>query len=378
MLDFIQEFSGSWVKGTVRSLESFRRSLTTPFPTYEDPPPTTPSEILYEAGKLRLRYYQPIGKSLSTPLLLVYALIKRPFILDLQPGISAIDNLTRQGVPVYLTDWVPPTPADTWRGFDAYINGDLVNAVQAVQEHAGVDKVSLFGYCFGGLLSTLYTALYPRTVKSLITLSIPLDWSKQDIPFFNLTKNLDPNLVTSAFGNCPAWLVKSAFSSLSPVHHAFDKYVGLYRNKERIGYAEMFERFERWMNSDVPLAGQIFRELHSDLIQQNLLAQNRMQVGGRVADLKQIACPVLSIAGEHDDVVHPQASLPLLDLVGSRDKEALLFPAGHIGVVVSSSAQKRLWPQVGVWLKKYDRRKSGSDRNCLCQCPPPARPFSIS
>jgi polyhydroxyalkanoate synthase len=199
----------------------------------------------------------------------------------------------------------------------------------------------------------------------MLTLSLPLDWSKQDIPFFNITKNLDPALVTSAFGNCPAWLMKSAFSSLSPVHHAFDKYVGLYRNKERAGYAEMFERFERWMNSDVPLAGQIFRELHSDLVQQNLLAQNRMQVGERLVDLRKITCPVLNIAGEHDDVVHPQASLPLLDLVASRDKEQLLFPAGHIGVVVSSSAQKKLWPQVGAWLKKHDRQKNRAQQNLL-------------
>lgn len=363
MLNFVQEFSGSWLNGAVRNLESFRRSLTTPFPIHEDPPPTTPSEILYEGGKLRLRYYHPIGKPLSTPLLLVYALIKRPFILDLHPGLSAIDNLRRQGVPIYLTDWIPPTDADAWRGFDAYVNGDLVSAVNVVQEHAGVDKVSLFGYCLGGLLATLYSALHPKTVKNLLTLSLPLDWSKQSIPFFNLTKKLDPNLVTSAFGNCPAWMVKSVFSSLAPVYHAFDKYVGLYRNKERVGYAEMFERFERWMNSDVPLAGQIFRELYTDLMQQNLLAQNRMQVGRRQVDLKRITCPVLSIVGEHDDVVDPQASLPLVDLVGSRDKGTLLFPAGHLGVVVSGSAQKQLWPQVGAWLRNHDRRNSGLRRN---------------
>jgi polyhydroxyalkanoate synthase len=362
MLNFIQEFSTSWLNGAVRSLDSYRRSLTSPFPTQEDPPPTTPYEVLYEGGKLRLRYYHPVGKSLSTPLLLVYALIKRPFILDLQPGISVIDNLTRQGVPIYLTDWIPPTGADTWRGFDAYVNGDLVNAVQAVQEHASVDRVSMLGYCFGGLLSILYAALHPQTVKNLITLSIPLDWSKQEIAFFNLTKNLDPSLVTKAFGNCPAWMVKSMFSSLSPIHHTFDKYVGLYRNKERAGYAEMFERFERWMNSDVPLAAQIFHELHRDIIQQNLLVQGGMQVGGQRVDMQQVQCPVLNIAGEHDDVVHPDASLLLTDLVSSRDTSMLLFPAGHIGVVVGGGAQKKLWPQVGTWLKNHDRLTSRSRR----------------
>jgi polyhydroxyalkanoate synthase len=192
-----------------------------------------------------------------------------------------------------------------------------------------------------------------------------LDWSKQDVAFFQLTKDLDPNLVTSAFGNCPAWMVKSAFSSLAPVHHAIDKYVGLYRNKERAGYEEMFEQFERWMNSDVPLAGQIFRELHAELVVSNKLAQNRMQVGGQTVNLRRITCPLLSIAGEHDDVVQPQASLPLTDLVGSKDAQTLLFPAGHIGVVVSGGAQKKLWPQVGAWLKKHDRRKRRAPKKPL-------------
>lgn len=354
MFDLLQDLSSAWLNGAVRTLEGLRRGLTSPFPVYEDPSPTTPSEVIYEGGKLRLRYYRPVGKPQATPLLLVYALIKRPFILDLQPGNSVVANLTGQGFAVYLTDWIPPTQSDTWRGFDAYVNGDLVNAVSAVQEHAGVDQISLLGYCFGGLLSIIYAALHPETVKNFIPLSVPLDMSKQDIPLFNLAKKMDPSLLTEAFGNCPAWIIKAGFSSLSPVHHALDKYVGLYRHQDREGYAEMFELFEHWMNSDVPLAGQICRELTHDLFQHNLLAQGRLQVGGQTIDLQRITCPVLNVLGEYDDVVHPQASLPLTDLVGSDDKRNLVFPVGHIGVVVSSSAQKKLWPQVGAWLKKHD------------------------
>src|SRR5712692_3261234 len=335
MFDLLQDLSSAWLNGAVRTLEGLRRGLTSPFPVYEDPSPTTPSEVIYEGGKLRLRYYRPVGRPQATPLLLVYALIKRPFILDLQPGNSIVANLTGQG-------------------FDAYVNGDLVNAVSAVQEHAGVDQISLLGYCFGGLLSIIYAALHPETVKNFIPLSVPLDMSKQDIPLFNLAKKMDPSLLTDTFGNCPAWIIKAGFSSLSPVHHALDKYVGLYRHQDREGYAEMFELFEHWMNSDVPLAGQICRELTHDLFQHNLLAQGRLQVGGQMIDLQRITCPVLNVLGEYDDVVHPQASLPLTDLVGSDDKRNLVFPVGHIGVVVSSSAHKKLWPQVGAWLKKND------------------------
>lgn len=355
MSQLLQNLSTSWLESSARILDGLRRGAMEPYPVQEDPTPVTPYQVIYEGGKTSLRYYRAVSTRHATPLLIVYALIKRPFILDLQPELSVIKSLTQQGFEVYLLDWIPPTQADSWRGFDAYVNGDLGNAVRAVQAHSGRSQVSLLGYCFGGLLSTLYTALHPEAVKNFIPLSVPVDMSKEDIAVFNLMKTLDPTLVTGVFGNCPAWSMKMAFSAMSPVHHLLNKHVGLYRNRERAGYTVTFALFERWMNSDVPLAGQIFREVTTDIFRDNLLAQGKLTVGGQRVDLKNIRCPVLNVVGEYDDVVHPQSSLALLDFLGSRHKQNLVFPAGHIGVVVSSSAQKHLWPQIGTWLKKHDR-----------------------
>jgi polyhydroxyalkanoate synthase len=348
-----------WTDGAIRYLEGLRNGLTEPFPLNQDPPPVTPYEVIYEEGKVRLRYYRAEERSQSAPLLIVYALIKRPFILDLLPGKSVVQSLLNQGIDVYVTDWIPPTRADSWRGFDAYVNGDLANAVCAVQIHAGAEQVSLLGYCLGGLLTTIYTALHPDTVANLINLTLPLDMRVREIPFFGLVNKLRPetlDLVTATYGNCPAWLIKSSFTAMAPVHHAVDKYMGLYRNQDKAGYEEMFTLFERWMNSDVPLAGQLFREMTRDIFQQNLLRHNRLRVGGDVVDLRRITCPVLNVIGEYDDVVHPQSSLPLLECIGSTDKMNSLLPAGHIGVVVSAGAHKKLWPQVGQWLQERSTR----------------------
>jgi polyhydroxyalkanoate synthase subunit PhaC len=94
----------------------------------------TPYEVVYEGRKVKLRHYSAQGKkSHRTPLVFVYAPIKRPFILDLYPGRSVMANLTRQGFDVYMVEWIPPAWADSWRGFDAYVNQDLANAVRAVQ-----------------------------------------------------------------------------------------------------------------------------------------------------------------------------------------------------------------------------------------------------
>src|SRR5439155_8683720 len=142
MLSLLSHLPQYWTDGAIRYLEGLRNGLTEPFPFNEDIPPATPYEVIYEEGKVRLRHYQAGGASRpSPPLLIVYALIKRPYILDLLPGKSVVQSLLDQGLDVYLLDWIPPTRTDSWRGFDAYVNGDLADAVRAVQLHTGAEQV---------------------------------------------------------------------------------------------------------------------------------------------------------------------------------------------------------------------------------------------
>ena len=356
MLSLVGHLVRSWTDGAIRELEGFRRGLSEPFPLREDPPSVTPYEVVYEAGKIRLRHYRAVGTPQPMPLVLVYALVKRPYILDLEPGRSVVENLTRQGFEVYLTDWIPPTRADTSRGFDAYVNDDLAKAVRVVQIREDVKEVAVLGYCFGGLLATIYTALHPETVKNLLTLTLPFDMSVRDgVPAFALMGQLGPDaidLVADTYGNCPAWLMRAGFTSMAPLHHALNKYVDLYRGMDRPGYAETFALFERWMSDDVPLAGRIFREMATEIFGRNRLCENALEVGGRKVDVASIACPVLNIIGEYDDVVPPASSRPFIDAVGSRDKQNLEFPNGHMGLAVSGAAQAKLWPEVGAWLKQ--------------------------
>jgi polyhydroxyalkanoate synthase len=353
-MPLLDQIAGYWLEGTLDKLTAFGRGFGSPD---HDPAPLTPYDIIYEGGKVSLRHYQPATRRHQTPILIVYALIKRPFILDLQAGKSVVQSLLNQGFEVYLIDWLPPTREDTWRGFAAYINEDLANAVRAVQIAEGTGQLNVLGYCFGALLSLLYTALHREDVKNLVTLTIPFDMGVRDLPIYNLVDTMSDaavDLITSIYGNCPAWLINTQFTAMSPMHHAIDKYVGLYRNADRHGYAEMFDLFERWMNSDVPLAGRIYRETVTELFKRNALARGEFAVGGRKVDPQLVTCPLLNVVAEHDDVVHPQSSLSLPEYVGGDDRRNLTFPTGHLGAVVSSAAIAKLWPQVGDWLALRD------------------------
>jgi poly(3-hydroxyalkanoate) synthetase len=168
--------------------EALRRTEELPWVRREsalvinDPPAVTPYDVVYEGGKVRLRHYRAAEPSQSTLVLLVYALLKRPYLLDLLPDRSVVQTFVKQGFHVYLTDWIPPTDADRWRGFDAYVNGDLATAVRAVQARAGVERVSLLGYSLGGLLAVMYATLHAETVQNLIVLALPLDMRLRKMP----------------------------------------------------------------------------------------------------------------------------------------------------------------------------------------------------
>jgi polyhydroxyalkanoate synthase len=332
-----------------------------------DPPAVTPYDVVYEGGKVCLRHYRAAEPSQSTPVLLVYALLKRPYLLDLLPDRSVVQTFVKQGFHVYLTDWIPPTDADRWRGFDAYVNGDLATAVRAVQARAGVERVSLLGYSLGGLLAVMYATLHAETVQNLIVLALPLDMRPRKMPCFGLAApffRAAIEFITAIYGNCPAWLIRAGVTALVPTRLSLPLYLRLDLREPEIGSAgcvvasPVQHALAQWLNSDVPLAGQLCREVITDVFQRDLLTQNRLEVGGQTVTLQHIACPVLNIIGEYDEVVPPPASLPFSDLVGSWETRNLIFPTGHLGLAASRAAHKKLWPEVHRWLKAREDRKA--------------------
>lgn len=356
MVEVFHQLANYWLEGTSQAAEATLRMLRDPYPLDDEPCGATPFEVVYEGDLVKLRHYSTGSKSRGTPLLVVYALIKRPFILDLMPGRSVIETLTQCAQDVYLIDWIPPTRDDSWRGFDDYVNCELHDVVRVVQKHSRSSEVNILGYCFGGVLSLMWTALYPETVKNLITLATPADANIADNALFAVAGKMHDLLepLLEMYGNCPGWFINACFKSMAPVHHAVSKYVELYKNRQGVGYAEMFRLFERWINSDVPMTGTIFREVADQLFGRNLLIRSEFRVGDTRIDLKNITCPLLNVIGEYDDVVPPRSSSAIGAATASRDTIELLYPAGHVGTAVSGGAQRKLWPQVAKWLESHN------------------------
>jgi polyhydroxyalkanoate synthase subunit PhaC len=316
----------------------------------DDFTPCRASRIAYEGGKLRLRHYAPVEPAYSTPILLVYALIKRAFILDLAPGRSVVQSLAQQGFHVYLTDWLAPARGDSWRGLDNYVNEDLASAVHVVQAERGTSQVSIIGYCQGALLGAIYAALHPMLVRNLVALAVPLEMSAAAtlVPVWLSDQAVE--LVTALYGNCPAW-VFSALSSARLMARMAEFRVEIRGSENR---SAAFDQFLHWMNSDVPLAGRLCREVVIEVFGRNRLVRGDLSVGGKPVNLKRITSPLLNVLGRFDELVPPRAGEPLMQLVGSDDKQTIVFPSSHVGMAAGLAAHQELWPAIGQWLASRD------------------------
>lgn len=324
---------------------------------------TTPSEIIYCEDKMKLIHYIPtVEKPHPVPILIVYALVNRYYILDLQPDKSVIKKLLDEGFDVYIIDWGYPTGMDRYLTIDDYVNGYVNNAVDNIREKSGLDKITLLGVCQGGTLSVMYSALHPEKVKNLITLVTPVNFDIDKGLLYIWARGLDVDRIVDYYGIVPGDLLNSGFLLTDPFRLMIDKYVGIFerieckpndtacslRNEETV---KNFLRMEKWIFDSPDQAGEAYRQFMKDCYQKNLLIKNKMELNGKKVNLKKISMPLLNVMAEFDHLVPTDASVPLNDAVSSSDKETLIFPTGHIGIFVGSKSQKEVCPGIARWLK---------------------------
>ena len=319
----------------------------------------TPHEVTYREDKLRvLRYQSDVPKKHRTPLLLVFALVNRPYILDLLPHKSVVQQFLKAGFDVFLVDWGTPSPNDRHLNLEHYIERYMHNVVRHVADETGVEQISLLGYCMGGTMSAMYTALHQKLIKNFILMAAPVDWSDRSSLLCTWTdeKWFDVDKVIDTFGNAPPEWLQGSFAMLKPVSNYIEKYLGFYDKMTDERFVEEFVAMETWVNDNIPVAGETFRQFVKDCFQRNLLVQGKLRVGSKTVNLGNITCPVLNLMASGDHLVPCGQSAPFNDLVGSRDRKAITFPAGHIGLSVGSKAQKELWPQAAAWLAERSEK----------------------
>ncbi len=320
---------------------------------------TTPYDVVYEQDRVKLKHYRPVvDQQLKTPLLLIYALINRETMLDLQPGRSVVQNFLSQGVDVYMIDWGYPSRKDRYLGIDDHVNVYISDIVDFIRKKNKVPKINIMGICMGGAFSVMFSALHPEKVQNLITTVTPTHFDV-DTGLLNIwMRNVPVDRITDTYGNIPGDFLNFGFLLLNPARLMIDKYVGFFENAADKKFVENFIRMEKWIFDSPDLPGETFREFIRDCYQKNLLIQSKMKVGGKRVDLKKVTMPLLNIYGKYDHLVPPEACEVLTSKVGSKDTEDICLNTGHIGIYVSSKCQAELAPKIFSWLKERDKQST--------------------
>lgn len=327
----------------------------------------TPKDTVLRDGTAALYRFRrpdqaggPVGAQPGLPLLLIPSLINRWYVLDLRKGASMADALVRDGLDTFCLDWGIPEDEDRYITWDDVL-AKLARAVRAVKRITGAPKVGLLGYCIGGTLSGIHTALHPDEIAGLVNLAGPFDFSKAGF----LGEMVDPRFfdadAIASAGNMSASQMQSGFIALRPTSQ-IAKLVSMIDKAMDPVAMESFKALDTWASDNIPFPGAAYGTYIKELYQQNLLVAGKHHVLGQRVDLGKITCPVLTVVTDKDAICPPGAAMGLNDHVGSTDKELLTVSGGHVGAVVGGKATKVLYPALAAWFKRKLHRPASVEQ----------------
>ena len=313
----------------------------------------TAKELVYEDGKRKLYRYQARAKEICpVPTLIVYAMVNRYTMLDLQPSRSMIRNLLDQGQDVYLIDWGYADRMDRHLTMDDLINDFMDDCIDHIRKQHQLDAINLLGVCQGGTFSTIYAALHPEKVKNLITMVAPVDFETNDSLLFAWSKHMDIDLMVDAYGIIPGDLMNQSYQMLAPFSLTVQKYINMVDIMADADKLSDFLRMESWIFDSPDQPGEVLRQNIKDLFQQNKLVKGEFEIGGQKVDMKQISMPVLCIYADFDTLVPPAACKGLLEHVGTKDTQELSYPGVHVGMFVAGKTPATFAPRLAEWINQ--------------------------
>ncbi len=319
----------------------------------------TPKQLIWTLNKAKLYRYVPtvpVEQRHKIPLLLVFAIMNRPHVLDLRPGHSFVEYMRARGYDIFLLDWGAPGPEDKDIKFDDYVLEYLPRVVRKVKSASGCDKFNVLGWCLGALISTMYAALRPNDgLKDLILLTAPLDFSDKTAGGFvrwASSQSFNADRIVDTFGNVPGEMIDHGAKTLKPIENFIGSYLSLWDRIDDPKVVEAWHAMNTWVRDIIDMTGGAYRQLINDFYKENRLKEGTLVLRGERVELKNLTANVLNVIAEADHITPPCQSEGVMDLLGSNDKEIFRVRGGHIGIMAGSGAEKTTWPHIDQWLSK--------------------------
>jgi polyhydroxyalkanoate synthase subunit PhaC len=312
----------------------------------------TPKELVYSRDSLRLYHYLPqVDEIYRIPLMIVMSPVARGYILDLAKGQSFIEYLLLQGYDVYLMDWTPPRREHSHLGMRDFALDLIDESIATVQENSGETDINVIGYCMGGMLAAMNAAVRNKgPIKNLVCFTTPVNADGMALyKTWAESEAFDIDMIVDQLGIIPGDMINASIQALRPLQKRANQ-MQLLNNAQDDKFVKASMRFDRWAAEQLPIPGELARDMFRDFLRENKLVKNEYMLGDEPVVLGRIKIPFMHVAAEYDHIVPTAASSDLVKMVGSKDKQEIVVRGGHVSLVAGGNAVYRLWPQLDQWL----------------------------
>jgi polyhydroxyalkanoate synthase len=335
-----------WMHTTARWIEVLN---------YDHKPPTglSPKDLLWRKNKSKLYHYQAnTDRKYRTPILLVYALINKSYVLDLIPGYSLVEYLVTEGFDVYLLDWGEFEWEDRELTYTDFVYDYIAPSVKRVAKNAQSPDVSIVGYCMGGTISTMYAALFDKPIlKNLVYLAAPIDFTNAGTyEAWLQVQGYDPDRIADTMELIPKGFIDWGTQMLNPIGNYLGTYTRLWKTIEEDKSVDFWKALHKWSKDNVNFPGAAYRDWIRDFYQGNKLVKNQVILRGKRVQLQKIKANLLAMVGIRDHIALPHQTAAALTYLGGNDKTYLEFPVGHGGLVLGETARDKVFPELVSWL----------------------------
>jgi poly[(R)-3-hydroxyalkanoate] polymerase subunit PhaC len=304
----------------------------------------TPGQVIFRNSLIELIQYAPSTPQVyATPILVVPPWINKYYVMDMKPENSMYKFLVDSGFTLFSISWKNPDPSILHLEWDDYVELGLLEAIRAVREITGSDRVNMVGYCLGGIIQEVTLAyLADRgddTVNSATYFATHQDFTDVgDIAAFISEPEADflDWLMTVSGGYLDGRNMAVTFNMLRSNdllwHYVVNNYL---LGKQPPSFDLLY-----WNNDGTRVPGKV----HSYLIREFFLANKLKEPGGLVVkgvgiDTRKITVPTYTVAASNDHIVPWQGAYTMRNLVGG-PLRFILTKGGHIAGIINPPGKK--------------------------------------
>lgn len=303
----------------------------------------TPGKVIYRNRLIELIQYSPRTQEVyENPVLITPAWIMKYYILDLTPKHSLVNYLVKKGHTVFMISWKNPTEEYRDTTMEDYVDLGILSSLDVISDIIPNEKINLVGYCLGGTLSAITTALLARNnderLASLTIFAAQTDFTEpgelglfideSQIAFLeNMMREkgyLDTHQMAGAFQ-----LLRSNDLIWSRMIHDY-----------LLGKRKPLTDLMSWNADATRLPYKMHSEYLRKLFLNNELAEGKYLVEGKPVALTDIRIPIFVVATELDHV-SPWRSVFKINLLTDSNVTFALTSGGHNVGIVSMPLKNR-------------------------------------